>query len=228
MGMDTIDAAVRVLLIANGEPPTQELWEALRAEAGLVCAVDGGADAALRLGERPSIVFGDWDSVSPSARAELASARWRQTADQASTDLDKTLGCLIRAGARRISATAVMGRRADHSIACLGQLLKYCRQAAITFHTDQDDLFALPGRWSQELQAGRRVSILPVLGRTRVRTEGLQYPLHGEWLEMGMRDGVSNQALGGPVSVKTEGAPALVCVGRCAGDGLVFAPEARE
>lgn len=214
----------RTLLLANGHPPGSRLWAALAERSSLVCCVDGGADTALRMGVRPAAVFGDFDSVSQAARRSLPGCEWVETADQEFTDLDKAISCLIGRGCRDISVAGGVGRRVDHSLGNLSLTLKHRQAARVTFHTQAEDVFLLEGRWNLTASRGRRVSLFPLFGRARITTLGLRYPLQDEYLQMGVRDGISNQALGGLVEVVARQNPVLVCVGRCWRDGVVFAP----
>ena len=61
---------MRVLVVANGEPPSGDLLHRLAARADLVVAADGGAIVALNAGITPDAVVGDLDSVT--ARPSLS------------------------------------------------------------------------------------------------------------------------------------------------------------
>lgn len=220
----TIDPGTRVLVLANGRPPGPRLWAKLAKASGLIACVDGGANAAVDLKARPDVIYGDFDSVKPATREAFLKTKWKSTKNQEHSDLDKALSALIERGARAISVAGAMGRRADHALANIGLLLKYCGKASITFHDRREDLFALLGEWTFEAKPARRVSLLPMFGPARVTTEGLMYPLRGEMLEMGIRDGLSNQATGGIVRLIAEQSPLLVCIGRKSGEAPLFAP----
>ena len=58
---------MKVLILANGEPPSQMLLARLAVEHELFIAVDGAADALLEIGHPPDIILGDMDSISDDA-----------------------------------------------------------------------------------------------------------------------------------------------------------------
>lgn len=223
---DSLPTGGRVLLLAGGAAPSRALFRRLLELSHVFYCVDAGANTACRLNATPRAVFGDFDSVSEKARRLLAGSEWYPTPDQEFQDIYKALERLISEGAHAISVAGALGGRADHTFANLGALLRFSRDAAITFHAASEDIFALKGRWRMEdARALRRISILPMFGPARVRTDGLRYPLEGEILELGVRDGLSNSALGGPVSIEVSERPALVCVQRLRPSAIVFAPE---
>src|SRR5215213_4880097 len=61
---DELGFWMRIIVIANGNPPSpQDVQRWHQAQDLLICA-DGGATAALRLGLRPHHAVGDFDSLS--------------------------------------------------------------------------------------------------------------------------------------------------------------------
>jgi len=214
----------RALLIANGEPPSKSLWARLSADSPDVFCVDGGANAACSLGVTPIAVFGDFDSVHDEVRCQIT-CEWRETPDQEYQDLDKAIACLLDDGYANISVAGVLGRQASHTFGNLGPLVKYKDRAAITYHGRWEDLFVLEGRWEWNAPVGRRISLLPVFGPTRVSTRNLLYPLRDEVLQLGVRDGISNETQAGGVVVTASENPVLVCVERTRGAAPLFAPE---
>lgn len=222
-GTTTSAGQERTLVVANGQPPSAALFERVRAEAGLLVCVDGGANWACSRGLAPDIVIGDSDSVSQTTVSTLKNSQLVRTPDQEYSDLDKAIRHLVDRKHTVISVLGAMGRRVDHSLANIGLLLKHWPHADITFHTPAEDLFLLNGKWQTGLRRRRRVSLLPMFGRSNVSTQGLLFPLNNEPLEMGVRDGLSNSAVGGPVMVSC-GAPLLIAVARSASDAVLFAP----
>ena len=221
---DTTKLNGRVLLLANGQPPGAQLWSRLASAGWPLFCVDGGANTARKLKAHPCAIIGDWDSLTQETRKTFTDTLWIEAPDQELTDLDKALGWLVSQGAQTISITGALGKRTDHMLANIELLLKYREKASITCHSSLEDLFLLDGRWECASKRGRRISLMPIFGRTIIKTEGLLYPLNRECLEPGVRDGVSNQALGGMLSVESEGNPVLICVARPRGADFVFAP----
>jgi thiamine pyrophosphokinase len=91
----------------------------------LVIAADGGLDHALAAGLHPTVVVGDFDSISPGgmAWARANAVIDEHPADKAATDtelaLDHALGMLPR---RLILVGADDGSRLDHAISTIGVL----------------------------------------------------------------------------------------------------------
>ncbi|NCU21110.1 thiamine pyrophosphokinase, partial [Candidatus Falkowbacteria bacterium] len=79
-----------VTLIGGARVGASDLAQAL-ALAPCLVAADGGADRALALGHMPEAVIGDFDSISPAARAAIAPERLHPIAEQDSTDFGKCL-----------------------------------------------------------------------------------------------------------------------------------------
>ena len=89
-----------VTLIGGAPVPRADLDAAL-ALAPVLAAADGGADAALANGLVPQAVWGDFDSISPQARAAIPTENLHRIAEQDSTDFEK---CLSRIDAPLVIA----------------------------------------------------------------------------------------------------------------------------
>ena len=75
---------MRVLILVNGEPPSEELAQRLAGEHDRVFATDGAAHRAVGLGLTPDVICGDFDSVNLDvAKAEFPRAEFVPTPDPA-------------------------------------------------------------------------------------------------------------------------------------------------
>lgn len=178
-----------------------------------VIAADGGADSLENAGFRPHLVLGDMDSLQ---RAHPGSARLRFPRQKDLTDLALAIRLAQARGFTRFKLYGALGGRLDHSLANL-QLLAGLAQKGyrgaivtpgLTAFCVADGRLSLP-----PLPAGRLMSVFAWGGpASGVTLGGLKYPLSGARLRPEEPLGVSNEALGGPVSAEVLQGTLLVTV----------------
>jgi thiamine pyrophosphokinase len=188
------------LVIANGDiPPDAVVREAARrtrAAGGIVVCADGGSRHAVRLRIRPDLIIGDLDSLSRGARRAFPGAPVLRLTDQESTDLDKALRYCIAASCGSAVVVGAIGDRADHSAGALGCLRRYGRKIRLTLLDRAGEIRLLDRRERIAVVPGETFSLI-ALGRCAgIVLKGARYPLDGEALEPGVRDGISNRATG--------------------------------
>jgi thiamine pyrophosphokinase len=204
---------VKVLVLGNGEPPSAALFRRLREEAPdrLLCA-DGGADTARRYGVQPDVVVGDLDSESdPDSGVQHV----RIDADDTGTDLNKVLTWAVEQGAREAVLTGVTGGRTDHTLWNLSLLRTFADRLRLCIVDDHCRMWRLGAgqRARIEAPAGQRLSLSPLDGPARgVWTENLHWPLAGDDLVSGQRDGISNEVRASPGTVRLDGPGDLLLV----------------
>jgi thiamine pyrophosphokinase len=205
--------------VANGVLPEAAEPHLRRAVASsdYLIGVDGGARHLRRLGLRPHVITGDFDSLSLPEREAFAAegVRILPTPDQDYTDLDKAITVAVdELGARVLRVFAATVGRLDHIYSALSTLIKHGRRADIrlvddigeTWLIDRElDLYApdLPGRVLSLLAFG------PVSGIT---TTGVNWPLHEESLAPGVRDGTLNRIIAERVTIRVGEGDLLVMV----------------
>jgi thiamine pyrophosphokinase len=188
----------------------------LRAADLLICA-DGGLRAARRLGIRPHIAIGDFDSASPALLSWAATSGARIIAhpvEKDKTDTELALDFAAAAGARAVDFVGALGGRLDHELANVALLLK-ARAAGIMLRIrDGRTIACLAGRRTAlPARIGDIVSLLPVSRRVAgVTTSGLRYPLHRATLSRGSTLGVSNVVTGAHPVVRVEDGDLLIVV----------------
>jgi len=210
------DDGPRAVILANGVAPPAHLYNDLLAEANLVVAADGGANALLEAGLRLDVVVGDLDSIDPTALT-----RWRQSGGvvvaaarrKDETDLELGLDYCLGRKASRIAIVAALGGRTDHMLANIFLLASLDRTVSCVIVAPDCRVQAVRGGETLHFDAriGDLLSLLPFNAPVEgITTSGLEYPLHDEPLVLGAPRGVSN------VFTATE---ASVSVGR----GVLFA-----
>ena len=205
---------MRVLILANGEPPSADLLARLAAEHDLFIAADGAALTAVRLGVAPNIVNGDFDSLDlEAARAALPQAEFIPTPDQNQTDLQKAIRIARERGAEAITVAGAVGRRVDHTLGAFGLLLR-CRielpDLPMRYVADGSEVRAMNGETTLEAEIGDVISLLSFDGLARVSIDGVRWPLQNHPLPVGV-GGLLNEATDPYVSINAEGGVILVC-----------------
>ena len=209
---------MRIVILANGEPPgADEVRAWLRPGDELICA-DGGARTALQLGIHPSIVIGDFDSLTGADLAQLEGAGVlliRHPREKDETDLELALICAAAQMPTEIVILGAHGGRTDHMLANIMLLaLPQLSSINVCIASRSERLWLLqPNQIHTVVGAtSDTVSLLPLGGDVLgIDTNGLQYPLRNEPLRFGPARGVSNVMLGATAGIRfTSGR--LLCV----------------
>lgn len=206
------------LTLVGGAPvPRRDLTLALRRAPGIV-AVDGGADAVLRAGLRPRAVIGDFDSISPAARAALDPATLHPLAEQETTDFDKALRSVA---APFVLGVGFQGARIDHGLAVLNGLVRH-RDRACLILGPADVMFHAPPRLTLRLRPGDRLSLFPLAPVTG-QSRGLVWPIDGLRLAPDGMIGTSNRVEAAKVELSVDGPGLLVILPRARLDAALRA-----
>lgn len=203
----------KILVLCDGIPPSRWLFEECRDWADSFIAADGGALVAREFGCLPDTVIGDLDSYRPSGDEPFEVI---YDPDQETNDLEKALTLACRRNASHVNILGGTGKRLDHTLKNLSVLKRFDQEFdELCLKDDLGDTFLLPDGYSAEFPAGTTVSLFPLSGKvTGVSTRGLKYPLNGEDLENGVRDGLSNEVIDNPVEISCRSGDLLIFIAR--------------
>lgn len=205
---------MKVLILANGDPPSSALLARLAAEHDLFVAADGAALKAVRLGVSPNIVSGDFDSLDlDAAQRALPDAEFLPTPDQNQTDLEKAFDIARKRGASEITIAGAAGGRIDHTLGNFCRLLRWREELPdlpVTVVEDGSDVRAVAGKITLSAQPDDAVSLLSYDGQARVSISGVRWPLQDHRLPVGV-GGLLNEAVAPQVCIIAEGGSILVC-----------------
>jgi thiamine pyrophosphokinase len=190
-----VEGFLRAVIFANGgftRPP-----EFLPDD--MIIAADGGARHCIRLGIKPDLVVGDFDSIEKDELDQLLALGCkliRYPTHKDFTDLELALQHAHQHGATEVLVLAALGRRWDQTLANVllpaGQA--YTGLKVRLLDGPQEILLVHP-RQTLELhgEPGDTLSLIPLMGdATGITTGNLEYPLQGETLHFGSTRGVSN------------------------------------
>ena len=189
-----------VLILCNGNPPSQKLFDEYRADADYFIAADGGANIALTWGTHPDVVIGDLDSFKGKDNHPFEIIF---LPGQQSNDLEKALSHALKEKGTHVTILGATGHRLDQTLKNLSVLKKYDRKFE---HLRIIDNFGetqlLPKTFSKSFTVGTQISLFPLSGKVSgITTEGLKYPLSDGILENGVRDGSSNEVIDSPIEI---------------------------
>lgn len=189
------------LLIANGEQCSDELLGQLLEWSPVVVVLDRAIWRVLDLGIKVDVLLGDFDVRADGSGLDLDLIRQQQypltvvhAPDQDKTDLEKGIDYLIERGHSAVNIVWATGRRADHSLTNMTNMVRYKNQIKVVMLDDYSRIFPLVGLYEKWYEAGTPLSLVPVGTVEGIVTEGLKYNLHNESLTLGYRSGNSNEA----------------------------------
>ncbi len=168
-------------------------------------AVDRGLAHTLRLGLRPHVVVGDFDSVDAGMLARTR-GEWpdlvvrRHPPNKAHSDLDLALGFAWGLDPDQIALASGGGGRLDHLLTSVTLLARPCYAALpLVAHLGQSVVRSATAAMSMELTAddGNLLTLLAVGGTARLHTTGLRWDLTGAMpLQSTATLGLSNEFIG--------------------------------
>lgn len=190
------DGQEPALIIANGESCSGELLGQLLEWSPLVVVLDGAIYRALDYQIKIDVVLGDFDRaihieelVKDQHPIEIV-----HTPDQNKTDLHKGIEYLISRGYNAVNIIWATGRRADHHLSNLTDLVRYKDRINMVMIDDYSRVFVLPKKFEKWYSKGTVLSIIPVGTATGVSSKGLKYELNNDILTLGYRTSGSNEA----------------------------------
>jgi thiamine pyrophosphokinase len=197
------------ITLAGGGPFWKRDLALCLLRAPVAVAADSGADRLLRLGVIPAAVIGDFDSISPAARAQIPSENQHLVAEQSTTDFDKALRLVT---APFVLALGFAGARLDHGLAAMHTLVRHPGQRCILIGP-KDLAFAAPARLKLSLTPGEPLSLFPMAPVTG-RSQGLEWPIDGLRFTPAGQIGTSNRGVQRRVTLEFDAPGMLVILPR--------------
>lgn len=194
-----IDGRIETLIVgAAPHEGAERFYRSLVNSSEFVIACDAAAEWCESLGRVPDLAVGDFDSALPGAVKRLSDVgvpvRLHPAAKDES-DLDLALEEARRLNASRVTFTACLSERLDHTLASLGTI---ARSADLMGHAAEPhiDVWALEGSSRPSLtlkdMTGRTVSLFAVEPCSGITLTEFRYPLDDAELSVTSSLGLSN------------------------------------
>ena len=182
------------LIIANGASCSEELMGQLLEWSPLVIVLDSAIERVLELGIKVDVLLGDFDrGFNPEYYLEKQyPLEIVHIPNQEKTDLEKAFDYLIDKGHKAVNVIWATGKRADHTITNITNIVAYRNQLKIVIIDDHSKVFLLPNKYDKWYIANTTLSLIPIGKVSGITTKNLFYTLNNEELTIGYRTGSSN------------------------------------
>jgi thiamine pyrophosphokinase len=183
------------LIIANGAECSKELMGQLLEWSPLVIVLDNAIDRVLNLGIKVDVLLGDFDSgFDPEEYKKVQyPLEIVYTPDQEKTDLEKAFDYLIDRKIPAVNVIWATGKRADHTITNITNIVRYRNLLKIVILDDHSKIFLLPQKFEKWYPAQTPISLIPIGKVSGINSKNLKYQLVNDELTIGYRTGSSNE-----------------------------------
>lgn len=184
------------LIIANGASCSEELLGQLLEWSPLVIVLDSAIDRVLELGIKVDVLLGDFDrGFNPEHYTESQyPIEIVHTPNQDKTDLEKAFDYLIERGIPAVNVIWATGKRADHTITNVTNIVRFRNALKIVILDDHSKIFLLPNKFEKWYPKNTPLSLIPIGEVSGISSKNLFYPLQNDTLTIGYRTGSSNHA----------------------------------
>ncbi|WP_294821623.1 thiamine diphosphokinase [uncultured Flavobacterium sp.] len=185
------------LIIANGAECSSELMGQLLEWSPFVVVLDSAIERVMQLGIKVDVLLGDFDNgFDPEKYREMQyPLEIVYAPDQDKTDLEKALDFLSDRGFPAVNVLWATGRRADHTITNITNIVRYRDRLRVVVLDDHSKVFLLQRKFEKWYPAGTPLSLIPIGTVSGICSKNLKYELNNDELVIGYRTGSSNQAL---------------------------------
>ena len=182
------------LIIANGASCSPELLGQLLEWSPLVIVLDSAIERVIKLDIKIDVLLGDFDRDFNANyyKEQQYPIEIIHTPDQNKTDLEKAFDYLYERKIPAVNVVWATGKRADHTITNLTNIVRYRDKLKIVILDDHSKVFLLQKKFEKWYTANTPISLIPIGHVTGIHSTNLFYPLQDETLTIGYRTGSSN------------------------------------
>ena len=185
------------LIIANGEVCSSELLGQLLEWSPIVIVLDSAIERVLELEIKVDVLLGDFDRGFDATyyKEKQYPLEIVYAPNQDKTDLEKAFDYLIEKGHKAVNVIWATGKRADHTITNLTNIVAYRNLLKIVILDDHSKVYLLPETFEKWYTANTILSLIPIGKVSGITTQNLFYSLKNEDLTIGYRTGSSNHVI---------------------------------
>jgi thiamine pyrophosphokinase len=193
-----------VLIVANGTMPKRSVLNKVISGINYIICADGGANHARRMKLQPDVIIGDLDSITYNTIKYFSKVPVMFDGDRNSTDLEKSIRYCIRNKFKSVVIIGATGDRIDHTIGNVGCFKKFSRKINIKMIDSSGELSLIKKKIKIDNATGKTISLIPIDKCKGVSTKNLKYKLKNDVLELGSKEGTSNEVISDLVTVTVK------------------------
>lgn len=201
------------LLFINGKPPKSipnlEKY-------GIIACTDGAINYLLQMDfplYKLDFVSGDFDSIAVEDKEKISNnTAWIHTPDQDFTDFHKVLNIMKDKGIGRVDVLGGSGGEMDHFLGNLSVAWRLKDFMDIVFYDEFSRYFFIPNYFKISNVRHKMISLYPFPIAEKVTTQGLNWSLNEETLDIAHRIGTRNFATENEVNIQYENGGLLIFI----------------
>ncbi len=210
---------MKAVIVCNGSIKDYDDIRKFFDKADFIISVDGGARHLRKLGIKPDVLLGDFDSADKEDIVYFQNQGINAETfpvEKDMTDSELAMERALEKGADEVIFIGAVGTRFDHSMANILLLKKLLDRKVSAYIADEHNrIYMFDSTFSLQRQEGYKLSLIPVSNRvTGVTTIGLKYPLSNATMHLGTSWGVSNEFNEDTATVIIDEGILLVCLSR--------------
>ncbi|MDZ7704499.1 MAG: thiamine diphosphokinase [Trueperaceae bacterium] len=207
---------MKAVILAGSDIRVTDALRERVSDADIVVAADSGLHHAALLGLTPTLVVGDFDSVSAEVLGRYENlAEQRHPPEKDRLDLELAFAEVDERGADEVVVVGVLGGRLDQTLAAVVIAARRAREGRTTVLDDgYRQVYLLVGEEGLELPLppDTLFSLIALEHNTTVSIQGAKYDLDPTALPFGVGLGVSNRVATPPLGLRSHGGLVAVIV----------------
>lgn len=167
-----------IVILADGEFPTNQIPLAKLREAGQIICCDGAAQKLIEAGMKPTAIVGDMDSLASNFQDKYSNIIFKNEC-QESNDLTKAFNYAQTLNPQSITILGATGMREDHSLGNISLLAQYAAQTDIPLEmlTNHGIFKVIFKGGVFACEPGEQISLFSLDCTIKIKSKGLKYPL---------------------------------------------------
>ncbi len=165
------------VIVVNGDFPIHfNPLNYLENASEIICC-DGATDTCVQNGFRPTLIIGDFDSISKENKENFHFI-CKHIPDQHENDLRKAIKWLESKGFNKVIIVGATGKREDHTLGNIFSILQFETKLKIKLITDYGE-FSIADNGQNNFNSfkGQQISVFSTDNSIIITSCGLKYPL---------------------------------------------------
>ena len=191
-----------IVLLANGEFPSNKIALDCIDKSDLIICCDGAADKAIDKGYYPDYIIGDLDSINNKIYRE---SELIHIPDQNRNDLRKSIYWIEKNGGKEVVILGATGKRDDHALGNIFSLFNEKYNLRLKIITDYGQFIPIKNKMTFTTFIDQPLSFFCISSKPKITAKNLKYPLKNTQLH-NLYEGTLNSASSSTLNVTiTEG-----------------------